>query len=184
MEQFPYNQKYVLSTANFLLPPNLLRVDIRGEQHGIKQTLIPFTTPSGTNFLPMTLVSSTTCPCPKLMFLPVRSVPLFGLERLYYSGNPHTLLTPSLATATVNQCLPDGTLMSWWGNVNTIDLVDWTPLVGKTVYYLVHQCDFGGNYQKTIACLNAVREKLISIGCAFHIVDLSQPPQLQENPYV
>ncbi|MFA6931908.1 MAG: hypothetical protein WCT05_16410, partial [Lentisphaeria bacterium] len=40
LEKFPYNQKYALSTANFQLPAHLTRVDIRGEQCGIKQTLL------------------------------------------------------------------------------------------------------------------------------------------------
>ncbi len=183
LEQFPYNQRYALSTANFQLPSNLIRVDIRGEQQGIKQTLLPFETPFGTNFMPLSLISSTTCPYPKPMFLPVQSTPLFGLDQLYYSGNQYTLLTPSLATAVGNQNLQDVTVMSWWGNLNTIDLVEWKPLVGKTVYYLVHSSDFGGVHDKIFACLDAVRRKLQSMGCAFHIVDFMQPPQPQENPY-
>jgi hypothetical protein len=190
--QDPANQLYVESAAHFMLPQNVPRVYVYGEQLSIVDVLIPVNYWGGTMYFPLTMIASTTSRYPKPMILPKNRLPLFGLAKLLHYQNEFICLTPCLHMGVINEQDPKLTVMSWWGSDSTIDLVDWTPLAGKTVYYLYRSNEFN-NKIRADWCFNAVREKLLALGCNFLIVDLSDatfapplnqpPPNTQPDPY-
>lgn len=68
---------------------------------------------------------------------PQKKLPLYGLNELHHSEKPYIVLTAWLEEVVVNKNrLEDIILMSWWGGLDTINQVDWSPLENKTVYYL------------------------------------------------
>lgn len=190
--QDPANQRYVESVAYYMLPWNVPRVSVYGEQRSIVDALIPVNYRGGTMYFPLTMIASTTSRYPKPMILPKNRLPLFGLYKLLHCQTEFICLTPCLHMGVINEQDPKLTVMSWWGSDSTIDLVDWTPLAGKTVYYLYRSNEFN-NKIRADWCFNAVREKLLALGCNFLIVDLSdatfapplnQPlPNTQPDPY-
>lgn len=168
----PYNRKYALSLMDRFFDNFTDRVVIVGEQYGVKQSLAVVRMESGLQYLPLSFISSTECSCPKPVYLPASSVHLYGQEKLLYENAQVIMLTPNLSTAIDNtQVMAGAAVLSWWGRGNTIDLVDWHPLTGRTVYYILRRDDFGGDLDKAVACMNAVREKLLARECSFHIID-------------
>ena len=192
LNKFSYNNKYSLSTTDHVLPYNMPTLQLRGKEGSIIQTLVRYVLGEGICYLPVTPISSTECAYPAPMFLPVANVPLANLDRLFYDSSPHIILTPNFSIYDRNNYCQDATILSWWGDADTIDLVDWGPLAGKTVLYLYRPSDFH-DQSRTQGCLNAVREKLLALGCNFLIVDLSDatfapplnqpPPNTQPDPY-
>ena len=183
LNDIAYNRKYAFSTTDLIRPQNLLFHDVYGEHSSIRQVLFPIFGVNGTSYLPVTSVS---CPgeMPKMMFLPQNNMPLVGLNNLLYRNDRNVLLTPRISTAVNNQWRADTTVLSWWGGVDTIDLVDWSPLTGKTVYYLLFVQDFGGNEDAMLKCWEKTTEKLESINCTVKFIHMKHSPANPNSQYL
>ena len=103
---------------------------------------------------------------PAVSFAPTKFMPipwehylLYGLDELHHSGKKQVYLTPSLAEALINRNNPNAVVVSWMGGVETIDLVDFEPLKGHSVVYILNPNTFF-TAQEAIDCLVKVREKL------------------------
>ncbi|MDD3954596.1 MAG: hypothetical protein PHY82_11850 [Lentisphaeria bacterium] len=183
LDEILYNRKYAYSTTDLIRPQNLLFHNVYGEQNSIRQVLFPFGGIYGTSYLPVTAVS---CPgeMPKMMFLPQNNMPLVGLNNLLYRNDRNVLLTPRISTAVNNHLLADTTVLSWWGGVDTVDLVDWSPLAGKTVYFLLFVQDFGGNEDAMLKCWEKTTEKLESINCTVKFIHMKHSPANPNSQYL
>ncbi len=145
---------------------------VKGEQGSIAQLLYKVEyTDLGTGFLPVSYIS---CPghFPKIMFLPQKTMHLVNLDDLLYASRKYIILTPNIQTALKNRDVhEDVTVLSWCGGANTVETVDWEPLEGKTVFYLVNTYDFWNmDLNKMFTCLEAVRRKLKSLNCTVNIL--------------
>lgn len=164
LNAIPFNRKFAYSTTDFIRPHNMVFYNVYGEHGSIRQVLYPFYGRGGISYLPVTAISCQN-EWPKMMFLPQDNMPLIGLSDLLYRNDEHIVLTPRIHTAVTNCAPPDTTVLSWWGGADTIDLVDWSPLVDKKVQYLTLASDFGGNIDATLQCMHKVVNKLTAFKC-------------------
>jgi hypothetical protein len=87
--------------------------------------------------LPLIYVSKTGQTYHKPFLLPPKKHRLFGLTDLLNYKDVPIFLTEHLEIAYRFSNIPDANFLSWWGNYHTLDSVDFSPLNGKTVYYVL-----------------------------------------------
>ena len=103
-------------------------------------------------------------------FFPDERSPFFN--QVYLSGNiPIVILTDSVELAGINQEIldraqnPDIAWLSWYGEHNAVEKMDWSLLKGCRVYYLLlEHSGFGGKRVYDTAL--AVKKKLDEVGVA------------------
>lgn len=109
--------------------------------------------------------------------------PLFNLFYLQHRPKAIVILTDSIEIAKKNQFFADKARctniiwISWYGEQSSIEHVDWEPLKGRTIYYLLKE--HSGIYREQICQIALlVRNKLFSLGNLFIKYIF-----LLENPY-
>ena len=112
--------------------------------------------------------------------LPWNHYPLYGLDALHHSGKKLVCLTPSITEALLNRCNSEIPMVSWLGGPETIELVDFEPLKGHTVVYLVNPNTFF-TAQEAIDCLERVEEVLKKKDISLQMAVVEEEPQNRQE---
>ena len=87
--------------------------------------------------MPLIYVSKTGEQYHKPLLLPPKTHRLYGVCNLLDNKNVHTFLTEHLEIAHEYANFSDANFLSWWGGSHALDDVDFSPLKGRTVYYVL-----------------------------------------------
>jgi len=93
------------------------------------------------------------------MHLPLDNYHLLGLDRVCLKGKHKYVITPSYTDWLENSYNNfGGVVVTWLGGEETIDRVDWSPISGRSVIYVVNPFTFGGNCEACLRCMRKVNK--------------------------
>ena len=114
------------------------------------------------------------CKMIRFMPLPWEQYPLYGLDELHHSGKKQVILTPSLTEAIMNRNNPDATVVSWLGGTHTLEHIDFEPLKGYSILYVLNPKTFSTK-QEAVDCFYQVKQIMEAKEISFNFATTKEP---------